>query len=232
MKAYGYSRVSGKGQLQGDGFLRQEQAIKELAIAEGFEIVKIYEEKAISGAKDSDERPAFLEMLSDCLNQEINVIIVEKLDRLARSYFIQEQLLLILAAKGIALFAANTGENITDAMMQDPMKRAMVQIQGVIAELDKNMTVQRLKVARERKKAQTGMKCEGAKSWEETDPSGRVEVLEIINKMRKVQRNGRGKAATYKEIADFLNSKGFRTFRGKKWSLQLVRVEHLKNKSK
>ncbi len=31
MKAYGYLRVSGKAQVEGDGFVRQEQAIRQYA---------------------------------------------------------------------------------------------------------------------------------------------------------------------------------------------------------
>jgi DNA invertase Pin-like site-specific DNA recombinase len=41
-QAYGYVRVSGKGQGDGDGLLRQEEAVIEYAEAQGIEIAKIY----------------------------------------------------------------------------------------------------------------------------------------------------------------------------------------------
>ena len=37
MKAFGYLRVSGQGQVQGDGFTRQEEAIKAYAEKAGYE---------------------------------------------------------------------------------------------------------------------------------------------------------------------------------------------------
>jgi DNA invertase Pin-like site-specific DNA recombinase len=78
------------------------------------------------------------------------------LDRLAREYRIQEQLLIYLASKELTLFSANTGENVTEAIMGDPMRKAMVQVQGIFAELDKSLLVNKLRKARQRKKAQTG----------------------------------------------------------------------------
>jgi hypothetical protein len=49
---------------------------------------------------------------------------VERLDRLAREYVVQEQLLIYLASKGIVLLNASSGENITEAINSDPMKKA------------------------------------------------------------------------------------------------------------
>ena len=40
VKAFGYIRVSGKGQVKGDGLIRQEKAIREYAESKGIEILK------------------------------------------------------------------------------------------------------------------------------------------------------------------------------------------------
>jgi len=61
MKAFGYIRVSGKGQIDGDGLTRQEEAIRQYAAANGFEIAEIYREEGISGTQES--RPALAKMM-------------------------------------------------------------------------------------------------------------------------------------------------------------------------
>lgn len=115
--------------------------------------------------------------------------IVERLDRLAREYMVQEQLLVYLAAKGISIYNAATGENITEAVKSDPMKKAVIQIQGVFAELEKSLLVKRLARARERKRVENG-KCEGKKGWNDTEPERKAEILKIVKAMRRKTRNG------------------------------------------
>ena len=61
-RAYAYIRVSGKGQVAGDGFTRQEQAIKKYAKEKGYKIVNIFREKGVSGSEI--ERPALADLQS------------------------------------------------------------------------------------------------------------------------------------------------------------------------
>ena len=131
--------------------------------------MKAYAYVRVSGKKGEADRPAFQEMLSEILKDGVRTVVVEGLDRLAREYRIQETLLIYLASKGIDLISAGTKENVTEAIMADPMRKALVQIQGVFAELEKNLLVKKLRVARERKRKETG-KCEGRKSYQEAMP--------------------------------------------------------------
>src|SRR5258708_6982056 len=164
-----YCRVSGMSQVEGDGFLRQRGAIlgwmtNQNMAGKPYRLEHIYDEEGVSGKTDAEERPAFQRMIGELLGNGCRTIVIESLDRLARGYAIQEQLITYIASKGLTLIAANTGEDITAAMMGDPMKRAMVQMQGIFAELDKNMLVAKLRKARERKKAKDGQ-CEGRKAF-------------------------------------------------------------------
>jgi len=152
---------------------------------------------------------------------------VERLDRLAREYMVQEQLLVYLAAKGISLYNAATGENITEAVKADPMKKAVVQIQGVFAELEKSLLVKRLAIARERKRVENG-KCEGKKGWNDTEPERKVEILKIVKAMRRKPRNG-ARPQSYQAIADRLNAEGKVSFTGKAWIAQGVRDFYVKS---
>jgi len=216
-KAYAYVRVSGKSQIDGHGFERQAATISSFAENAGIEIVKVYKENGVSGTTDEADRPAFQEMIAAILKNGVRVIIVEGLDRLAREYRIQESLLIYLASKGITLINARTGENVTDAILDDPMKKALIQIQGVFAELEKSMLVKKLKEAREAKRAENG-KCEGRKSYSEASP----DILDMLRSLRRKPKAG--KRRTYKEIAAIMNSKGIRTQTGKEWTAGNVAV--------
>lgn len=209
--AYGYVRVSGKGQVEGDGFRRQEDTIRAYAQKAGYSIAHVYQEEGISGTTTEDERPAFKDMVNSILSNGVRTIIIESMDRLARQYAIQEQLMIYLASKGITLICARTEENVTESMLGDPMKKALIQIQGVFAELEKSMLVKKLRSAREQVKQVKG-KCEGRKSLKEVNP----EVVSIIKKLRHTKPGQ--KSRSYAKIADELNSKGYTTVSGKKWT--------------
>lgn len=208
MHAFGYVRVSGKGQVEGDGFTRQEETILEFAKANGITVDQFYREEGVSGTTDETDREAFQDMVADILRNGVRTIIVEGMDRLAREYRIQEQLIIFLASKGITLLSARTGEDVTEAMLGDPMKKAMVQMQGIFAELEKSLLVKKLRVARERKREEYG-KCEGRKSIKEVNP----ELLTTIKRLRR-KRPG-GKQPTYAQVAEKLNAMGYTTVSGK-----------------
>jgi DNA invertase Pin-like site-specific DNA recombinase len=209
MRAYAYLRVSGKGQVVGTGFDRQLEAIQAYCAKAGIEIDRIFKEQ-VSGTKNETDRPEFKAMVAAILRDGINTVIVESLDRLAREYRIQEQLLIYLASKGISLISANTGENITQALAEDPMKKAMIQIQGIFAELDKSLTVKKLRTAREKIRRERG-KCEGRKGYAETD-----EGAEILREIRRHRRKRKGRVrTTFNEIAEILNGQGYTAANGK-----------------
>ena len=216
-KVYAYCRVSGIKQIDGHGFERQEDSIRAFCKQADFQIHKIFKE-AVSGTKAEAERPQFSEMVSEILSNGVNTIIVESLDRLAREYRIQEQLLIYLASKGIELYSANTGENITQAITSDPMKKAMIQIQGIFAELDKSLLVKKLRKGRDKKRSATG-RCEGPKPF-----GSYPEEAELLKRVRYMRRKSKydGRKRTLQSIADELNQEGITTRQGKAWNPALI----------
>ena len=215
---YGYLRVSGKKQISGHGFKRQLDSINKFCKKAGYKIDKIYQE-AISGTKGEADREEFSAMVADILSNGIHVVVVESLDRLAREYRIQEQLLVYLASRNIDLIAANTGENVTQAISDDPMKKALIQMQGIFAELDKSLLVRKLRKARDKTRKEKG-RCEGPKFFGETPEE--KEILKRVRYMRRLPRGLNKRRRTYQSIADELNSEGIKTRQGKKWDAALV----------
>lgn len=210
VKAFGYIRVSGKGQVDGDGFARQEAAIRSYAKAHGIEVVSIYREEGVSGT--TEVRPALADMLVS-LEQNghgIKLVIIEKLDRLARDIMVQEAIIRDFKRSGFSLVSALEGEDLAGA---DPSRKLIRQMFGVIAEYDKDMTVAKLRAARERIRAATG-RCEGRKAFtKETLPEAIKTALEEVKLRRRVNPGQR--KPSFAEVAQALNVKGLRTVQGK-----------------
>lgn len=207
-KAYGYLRVSGRDQVDGDGFPRQRAAILEYAKAHGLEIVlPFFEERAVSGSTEWDSRPAWVELCA-ALNG-VKTIVVERLDRLARDYGIQEWIIRDLRKRGLVLIS--TAE--PDLGSDDPTRVLFRQIMGSIAQYEKTMIVLKLRGARQRMKAATG-RCEGRKPYGEQGTEAAALAV-MLNR-----RAGGG--ATYAEIAADLNARQLPPRGGGAWSASTV----------
>ena len=207
-EAVGYCRVSGKGQqTNGTGLDRQEDAIRAYAKRAGYKLIKVYQE-AFTGTET--DRPVFETMIADLLDNGCRVIICECLDRLARDLHVQLQIIALLANKGITLINAMTGQDVTNP--SDPMTKAMIQMQGTFAELDKNLLVRKLNKGRQAKRQKTG-RCEGRKPF--GVGLGEQETIDRMKALyRKLPREPR---RTCHEIAKILNKEGRPTRQGGKW---------------
>ncbi len=207
-EAVGYCRVSSIGQQKtGTGLDRQEQAIKAYVKQAGYKLTEVYHE-AFTGTEN--DRPVFEKMVTDLLDNGCRVIICECLDRLARDLSVQLQIIALLANKGITLINALTGQDVTNPT--DAMTKAMIQIQGTFAELDKNLLIRKLKKGRQAKKEKTGS-CEGRKPYGYYP--GESEILDRIKQLHRKTKYEK-RLGPY-EIARILNKENLPTRKGTQW---------------
>lgn len=214
-KTFAYLRCSGLSQCGEDkgGFPRQSDATKSFANKHGYEIVREFKEEGISGRKDETQRPAFMDMVASIMENGVRHVLVESLQRLAREYRIQEQLLIYLASKDIQLIACDTGENITEAMNGDPMRKALVQIQGIFHELDRAVLIRKLAAGKKRKRDR-GERCDGKKPFGFRPGEG--DTLSLMKSMR-------GEGRTMRDIATHLNDVAAPTrIAGSRWHVGQV----------
>ena len=206
ISAYGYLRVSGRGQLDGDGFPRQRAAIAKHANDNGLRIVRWFEERATPGATEWEDRPAWSAMVAE-LNG-VRTVVIEKLDRLARDLMVQEHIVQDLAQRRITL--VSTAE--PDLGSSDPTRVLFRQIMGAVAQYDKAMVVLKLRGARQRIKAR-GESCEGRKRFgyynEETATLAKISAL-------------RAAGLTATAIARELNGAGMKPRCGRQWHPYVV----------
>jgi len=161
-----YTRVSGKSQVEGDGFERQRAAAESFCKQHGLESMGIFKEDGVSGTVEGFDRPAFREMIARIkFLGEIGAIVVERMDRLARDLMVSEVLLAECRKLGIKVFSADQGALIDMAADgADPTRTLIRQIMGALAQWEKSMLVNKLRVARQRTKEKSG-RCEGQKPF-------------------------------------------------------------------
>jgi DNA invertase Pin-like site-specific DNA recombinase len=203
IKAFAYLRVSGRGQVEGDGFDRQLLACEKYAAANGIEIIEVFREEGVSGTAELEDRPALSELFAALEENGIKTVLIEKLDRLARDLLVQEQMMRDMRRDGITLLSAAE----PDLCSSDPSRVLMRQIFGAIAQYDKQMIVLKLRGARQRKKARSG-KGEGRHAFGEKPEEART--LEKIYEWAAA-------GVKPKYIAESLNLGGYKSRSGKPW---------------
>jgi DNA invertase Pin-like site-specific DNA recombinase len=202
-KAFAYLRVSGKGQVKGDGFPRQLAAIRQYAEAHGVRVARVFRDEGVSGTKELDDRPALLEMLEALHSNGVRLILIEKLDRLARDLMIQETLIADLRKHGFELVSVAE----PDLLQDDPTRKLMRQVFGAVAEYEKSMIVLKLRGARNRVRAKQG-RCEGRKPFGHYPGEKRT-----IERMRELRAEG----IAFDRIAERLNAEGVPTRGRGRW---------------
>jgi len=203
MKCFVYLRVSGKSQVEGDGFERQLLACEGYASSRDIEIAEVFREEGISGTKELDDRPALSALLAALEENGIKTILIAQVDRLARDLMVQETIIADMQKSGYTLISVAE----PDLCSTDPSRILIRQIFGALAQYDRAMIVLKLRGARQRKKMKYG-KCEGAKAFGDKD--GETDVL---HQMRSLRAAGQ----SCDKIAEALNANGVLSRRGKKW---------------
>lgn len=140
-----YLRVSTEDQTTEN----QLRELREVAERAGWEIVQVYEDVGISGAKGRDQRPAFDKLHKDAARRRFDMVLAWSVDRLGRSLKDLIELIEELHAVGCDLYLHQQGVDTTT-----PAGKAMFSMAGVFAEFERSMISERVKSGMARAKAQ------------------------------------------------------------------------------
>jgi DNA invertase Pin-like site-specific DNA recombinase len=201
--AFAYLRVSSIGQSgeDKDGFPRQLDAIEKYAKVNDYEIRDIFRE-SMTGKSDFGERPALQALYKALAANGVKTILIERLDRLARTLKVSEAIIGDLQESGYTLIS--TCEPDVDSL--DPDRVMVRQIFAAIAQREAANIVLKLRAARQRMKSKTG-RCEGVKPFGSLP--GEAETLQEILDRRS--------NFTSDQIADGLNANLIPSRSGKPW---------------
>jgi DNA invertase Pin-like site-specific DNA recombinase len=125
----------------------QERELREIASRMGCEIVKVYKDHGISGARGRNGRPAFDALCRDATKRQFDMIMAWSVDRLGRSLQDLVGFLSELHALDIDLFLHQQGIDTTT-----PSGKAMFQMMGVFAEFERAMIQERVRAGLARAK--------------------------------------------------------------------------------
>jgi len=125
----------------------QERELLEVAGRMGCEIVRVYKDHGISGAKGRDKRPAFNALMRDAAQRKFDMVMAWSVDRLGRSLQDLVSFLSELHALHIDLFLHQQGLDTTT-----PGGKAMFQMMGVFAEFERAMIQERVRAGLRRAK--------------------------------------------------------------------------------
>jgi len=219
VQAVAYLRVSGKGQIDGDGFPRQREIVARYAKRHGVQVVHEYRDEGVSGTVEGVDRPGLSDLIAYILGNGVRTVLVERSDRLARDLIVGEIILRSFREHGVRVIAV---ESVTDLTGDDDeaTKKLIRQVLGAVAEFEKTTLVVKLKASRDRLSRKRGGRIEGRKPFG-TRP-GETEILKRIRSLRRKRKGIEGRAS-FQRIADTLNEEGLPTRQGGLWAAATVR---------
>jgi DNA invertase Pin-like site-specific DNA recombinase len=223
MNVLGYIRVSGDAQVEKDGPVRQLNSIQAFCLRHSLSFAGHFFEAAVSGTKKGIDRPAWAEMLAAIDSRKskspelhIGAVVLERIDRLARDFMVQEVLIRELRDRDVRVFLADVG-TLDDYASNDgdPTKKMIRQLLGIVAEWERAVICYKMRAAKDRIRNAHG-RCEGYAPYG-IEPSERKVVDRIANAIQ----SGR----SFRWVAQSLNDSGIPTRRDMRWSSgQVYRV--------
>lgn len=208
--AVGYIRVSTESQLDGLGLDVQRTAITDLAAELGLGLHHVHADEGISGSEDITGRAGLAAALDDIAQGNATVLLVPKLDRLARDLMVQESVLRDVWAAGGTVVPCVEGERVycQPDDPTDPSRTLIRQVLGAVAAYERAMIRARLVAGRRRRIAEDGY-AGGPEPYGWTDPAEQA-ILSHVRWERDLN-------VPWHHIANRLNRVGLMQRNGAKW---------------
>jgi DNA invertase Pin-like site-specific DNA recombinase len=162
-----YMRVSTNN---GQTTENQRLELEKIAAARGWQVVEIYADAGISGAKGREKRPGLDRLLKDAGRRRFDVVMAWAIDRIGRSLLDLLSIIQDLDAVGVDLYLDQQHLDTTT-----PTGRLLFQITGAFAEYERGIIRERIKAGLQRARAQ-GKRLGRAKVADEVDRAVRASL--------------------------------------------------------
>ena len=136
-KAVAYARVS---TLLGQDPEHQLVPIREVAAGRGLDLIGEHVDKGVSGAKES--RPALDRLVADARQGRFKVVIIAAIDRLGRNTRALLNLIHQLDQYGVTVISIREAIDFAS-----PLGRAMLALTGIMAQLERDLISERIRIA-------------------------------------------------------------------------------------
>jgi DNA invertase Pin-like site-specific DNA recombinase len=148
----------------------QRRELAEVAERAGWDVVAVFSDEGISGAKGRDKRPGFDALMKAVTRREVDMVAAWSVDRLGRSMQHLVETLSAIRAAGADLYLHKQALDTTT-----PSGRAMFGMLSVFAEFEREMIVERVRA---------GMATAKAKGKSVGRPKASEETLQRIRELR------------------------------------------------
>jgi DNA invertase Pin-like site-specific DNA recombinase len=218
MKAVGYIRVSTPGQAkEGESLRTQREAIERYAQDRGWELIEVYADEGISGAKNN--RPALNALLDDAKKKKFDFVIIHSLSRFGRN---ARELLNnneILKNKEIKLHSIKDGIDYSTHYGQ-----AMLTMLAAIAQLERDTIDEQMKenkMARWKEHRIIIGKLPFGYDWDKTTKKIIIKdkEAEVYKKMVSIYLN---EGNSFVDIAAYLDKENIKPRRANKWASPVI----------
>lgn len=177
-----------------------------------------------SGTLGLAERPGLTALLEAAIAAQIDTVLVEKADRLARDLVESELLLRTFREQGIRVVEAEGGTDLTNGSDDgNPTVAPIRQVLAAVAQFEKSALVAKLRAARDRVRQQRG-RCEGPPAF--GDREGEAIRLQRV---LELAMDPDGNRRSLSDLVAALNAEGVATRSGRPWArstLQAVLARH------
>ena len=215
-----YIRVSTERQVkEGYSVAAQKQNLSSFVRQQSWKIYDIYADEGISG-KNIQNRPEVKRLIEDIKKGNIDVVVLYKFDRLTRDSRDTEDIISLVQECGIQVFTLSGG--VVD--VSSATGRFSVRISGAVAQLEREQTIERVKVAFRQKVSEgytlaSRTTCYGYnRKKHEKEQTINQEEAKVVRRIFRMYTSG----SSFTEIANILNIEKVPTkMKGKK-----LRVAH------
>ncbi|MBQ9072411.1 MAG: recombinase family protein [Bacilli bacterium] len=204
-----YIRVSTERQVQeGYSIQAQKENLTKFAKQQGWYIFDLYADEGVSG-KDIKHRPEVKRLLGDIKSKQVNAVLIYKMDRFSRSARDTEDFIDIMAETGVQVYTLSDG----NVDISTAANRFNIRIKGAVAQLEREQTVERVKMGFIQKVKEGKSLCSATPSYgynrpkhQEIQTINKDEAI-IVKRIFKMYIEGK----TFTEIANILNAEGIPT---------------------
>jgi DNA invertase Pin-like site-specific DNA recombinase len=174
----------------------QLRELRRVALRRGWQIVDVYEDRGVSGAKGREARPAFDRLHKDAARRKVDVVMSWSIDRLGRSLHHVVEFMAELGELGVGLYLHQQAVDSST-----PAGKAMLSMCGVFAEFERAIIVERVRAGLARARAQ-GTRLGRPRVDEETEIAIRQKRSEGCGILKIARELGVGVSVVQRIVAD------------------------------
>ena len=217
MRAIGYARVSTNGQKQKDTISIQTQELLKHAKENGYELEIIFKDNGKSGASDLEDRQGLADLFEYIETNNIQQVVIFKLDRFARDIGLQEFLIRKLNKSGVKLISLHDGD-----IDGDSQRKLFRVILGAIADYERSLIDLRMTAGRIRKAKAGGYAGGGIPFGYKKSEDGLAVDNDSAETIKKIFYLKRYKRLSMNKISNQLNAENIPTAKGGKWHTKTI----------